>query len=239
VTPKPADDRGDGERHTSSSEPAAGEPSDPDVVGTFHRELEAAYKKLEASNEALATANAELRATLAELEQTNRELELTNQELEDLTRELQDTNEEVATLSAELRRRSDEVDEVNAYLTSVLDALDLAVVVVDPDLRVRTWNRRAQERWSRTRQEVMRRSLFGLDIGFPLDALAEPLRAALEGRDHEPHFELDSVDGRSEPEPTLVSLRALRTSGDEIAGAVLVVAPASADFRPTVGRSRS
>jgi two-component system CheB/CheR fusion protein len=197
-----------------------------DAVLVVRRELDAAYQQLQATNEALATANDELRATIAELENTNRELVSANEELEALTRELHATNDDIAAISDELRRRSDEVDDVNAYLTAVLDALGHAVIVVDTELKVRTWNRQAQRRWGSTRQDVLRRSLLGLDLGLPMDELTDPLRSLLDGNDDEPVFEVAPADGVG---PCAVRLAAVRPNPDQVAGVMLVVsAPASA-----------
>jgi two-component system CheB/CheR fusion protein len=195
-----------------------------DAVLVVRRELDAAYEQLQATNEALATANDELRATIAELENTNRELVSANEELEALTRELHATNDDIATISDELRRRSDEIDDMNGYLTAVLDAFDHAIVVVDPDLKVRTWNRRAQQRWGTGRQDVLRRSLLGLDLGLPMDELTAPLRSLLDGDDDEPVFEIDGGDGVG---PCSVRLAAVRSGPTRVDGVLLVVTAAA------------
>jgi len=199
-----------------------------DAVVVVRRALDAAYEQLQTSNEVLAAANDELRTTIAELEITNGELQTANEELEALTQQLHTANEEIATISDELRRRSDETDEVNAYLTAVLDALDHAVVVVDTDLKVRTWNRLAQRRWGRSRQETVRRSLLGLDLDLPMDGLVGPLRSLLDGDDAEPTFDLRSVDSRPPSGPCVVRLAALRSVPGAVSGAVIVVTAADA-----------
>ena len=224
---------------TAASTSGNGDRETDDAVVTVRRALEAAYEQLQSSNEILAAANDELRTTIAELETTNGELQAANEELEALTQELHAANDEIATISDELRRRSDETDEVNTCLTSVLDALDLAVVVVDADLKVRTWNRQAQKRWGRTRQEAVRRSLLGLDLDLPMDDLVEPLRSLLDGDDAEPVFDLRSAELRPPSGPCVVRLAALRqvSSAGTGTGAVIVVTPADrADVGPGTNR---
>ena len=49
------------------------------------------------------------------------------------------------------------------------------IFTTDAQLKVRTWNRRAQQRWGRTRQEVLRRQIGGLDLDLPMDDLLESL----------------------------------------------------------------
>jgi two-component system CheB/CheR fusion protein len=208
-----------------------------DAVLVVRRALDAAYEQLRSSNETLAAANDELRTTIVELETTNSELQAANEELEALTQELHAANDEIATISDELRRRSDETDEVNAYLTSVLDALDHAVVVVDGDLKVRTWNRLAQKRWGRTRQDAVRRSLVGLDLDLPMDELVGPLRSLLDGDHAEPVFDLRSTEQRPPSGPCVVRLAALRPVPGGATGAVIVVTAADrADVGPAANR---
>jgi two-component system CheB/CheR fusion protein len=224
---------------TAASSSGNGDREAGDAVVTVRRALEAAYAQLQSSNETLAAANDELRTTIAELETTNGELQVANEELEALTQELHAANDEIATISDELRRRSDETDEVNAYLTSVLDALDHAVVVVDADLKVRTWYRMAQRRWGRTRQETVRRSLPGLELDLPMDELLEPLRSLVDGDDAEPVFDLRSAELRPPSGPCVVRLAALRpvTGAGAGTGAVIVVTAAdSADVGPAANR---
>jgi two-component system CheB/CheR fusion protein len=212
-----------------------GESDDP--IAVIRTALDEAYEQLRSSNETLSAANDELRTTIAELETTNRELETANEELEALTKELHTANEEIATISDELRRRSDETDEVNAYLTSVLDALDHAVVVVDGDLKVRTWNRLAQQRWGRSSQEVVRRSFAGLDLDLPMDEVIGALRSLLDGDDAEPVFDLRSADSRPPSGPCTVRLAALRPMAGTISGAVMVVTAAdTAQIGPSADR---
>jgi two-component system CheB/CheR fusion protein len=213
----------------------AGDGDDP--IAAIRRALDEAYQQLQSSNETLAAVNDELRTTVSELETTSRELETAHEELEALTKELHTANEEIATISDELRRRSDETEEVNAFLTSVLDALDHVVIVVDGDLKVRTWNRLAQQRWGRTPQEVVRRSFAGLDLDLPMEELLGSLRGILDGDGTEPVFDLRSAESRPPSGPCVVRLAALRPMSGAINGAVVVVTAAdTATIGPSIDR---
>ena len=143
-------------------------------------DLETAYEELQATNEELETTNEELQSTIEELETTNEELQSTNEELETMNEELQSTNEELETINEELRRRTDELNSVNAYMDSILASLRDGVVVVDKNQNIRLWNTRAEDLWGLRYDEVVGRSLFGLDIGLPVEQLRKPLKTVAE-----------------------------------------------------------
>ena len=136
-----------------------------------NEELETAYEELQSSNEELETTNEELQSTVEELETTNEELQSTNEELETTNEELRSTNEELEALNAELVARTAAGDNVTAYLTSIVDGVAIAVVVLDSDLTVRTWNAGAEEMWGLRADEVIGQPFFDLDIGLPVDKL--------------------------------------------------------------------
>jgi two-component system CheB/CheR fusion protein len=144
-------------------------------------ELEAAYAELQSTGEELETTNEELQSTVEELETTNEELQSTNEELETMNEELQSTNEELQTMNDELRLRTDELNEVNLFMSSILGSLQLGVVVVDGELRVRAWNPRAEDLWGLRADEVQGKFLLNLDIGLPVEKLRQSLRDAASG----------------------------------------------------------
>jgi two-component system, chemotaxis family, CheB/CheR fusion protein len=151
-------------------------------LDTVKRSLETAYEELQSTVEELETTNEELQSTNEELETTNEELQSTNEELETMNEELQSTNEELETMNDEMRIRALELDEVNAFLETILTNLGVAVVVVDANLVIRVWNAASTDLWGLRAEEVEGRNLLGLDFGFPVDRLGDPLRAVL-GRD--------------------------------------------------------
>ena len=136
-------------------------------------ELETAYEELQSTNEELQTTNEELQSTVEELETTNEELQSTNEELETTNEELRSSNEELETTNEELRVSTAEVDQGNAFLSSVVNSLAVGVVVLDVDRRVRTWNRVAEDLWGLRADEVDGVPFFELDIGLPVDQLAD------------------------------------------------------------------
>jgi two-component system, chemotaxis family, CheB/CheR fusion protein len=143
------------------------------------QELETASEELEATNEELETTNEELQSTVEELETTNEELQSSNEELETMNEELESTNTELETINTELQQRSTQLDQVNTFLQEIMSNLQPGVAVLDSELRIRLWNREAEELWGVRGEEVIGKPLLGLDIGLPMAEVAGPLRAAV------------------------------------------------------------
>ncbi|MCA9011778.1 MAG: PAS domain S-box protein [Planctomycetaceae bacterium] len=85
-----------------------------------------------------------LQATIEELETTNEELQSSNEELTSSNEELQSTNEELHSVNEELHttyaesdRRVTLLSELTADLESVMSAIEIGIVLVDGDLRIR------------------------------------------------------------------------------------------------------
>ena len=123
-------------------------------------DLETAYEELQSANEELETTNEELQSGIEELETTNEELQSANEELETTNEELQSGNEELETMNEEMRIRTAEVDEARGFLEGVLSSVAAGVVVLDADLRVRSWNRGAEDLWGLRAEEVYRQVFF-------------------------------------------------------------------------------
>lgn len=161
-----------------------------------NQELETAYEELQSTNEELETTNEELQSTIEELETTNEELQSTNEELETMNEELQSTNEELQTINEELRMRSDELNQVNAFLESILTSMRGGVVVVDRELRVLVWNRKAEDLWGLRNDEVVEKNFLNLDIGLPVDQMRAPIRACLAKETDHVNLTVDAINRR-------------------------------------------
>jgi two-component system CheB/CheR fusion protein len=151
-------------------------------VQRHRQELETASEELQSTNEELETTNEELQSTVEELETTNEELQSSNEELETMNEELESTNNELQIINAELHRRSGQLDHVNAFMAAILSSLRLGVSVLDRDLRVQLWNRQAEELWGVRSEEVVGQPMLRLDIGLPVEQLAQPLTECLTGK---------------------------------------------------------
>lgn len=134
-------------------------------------------------------ANQQLEAAYEELQATNEELETTNEEL-------QSTNDELQSINDQLRISTSQLDEANVFLETVLTNLQAGVAVVDPDLRIRMWNRRAEDLWGLRSSEVIGQHFLNLDIGLPIDQLRPLLRGVLGPDGISAGTELDAVNRR-------------------------------------------
>ena len=143
------------------------------------QELETASEELQSTNEELETTNEELQSTVEELETTNEELLSSNEELETMNEELESTNTELQTINTELQERSIQLNRVNTFMEQIMANLQQGVAVLDKELRVQLWNRRAEDLWGVQANETIGQPLLGLDIGLPLDELASPIKTCL------------------------------------------------------------
>ncbi|MBI5068229.1 MAG: PAS domain-containing protein [Deltaproteobacteria bacterium] len=116
-------------------------------AGAVHRALEeelaAARDQVAAlldehgrGTDALATANEELVSS-------NEELQSLNEELETAKEELQATNEELTTVNDELHGRNLELQLVNADVLNLLDAIEMPILILDAERRIRRFTRHA------------------------------------------------------------------------------------------------
>jgi two-component system, chemotaxis family, CheB/CheR fusion protein len=142
-----------------------------DKVVQTNRQLEAAYAELQSTNEELETTNEELQSTVEELETTNEELQSTNEELETINEESQSTNDELEAINDTLRERSLELDDAKNFLDSLINSVQMGLVVVDREMRVVAWNRGCEDLWGLRADETTGASLTGLDIGLPIETV--------------------------------------------------------------------
>jgi two-component system CheB/CheR fusion protein len=124
-----------------------------------------AIEELQSTNEELETTNEELQSTNEELETTNEELQSTNEELETTVEELQAVNTELGTLNAELEGRTAELNRLDTHHRSLLDSLNLGVVVMNRDGAVTTWSQTAEQLWGLRAEQAVGRRIFALPIG--------------------------------------------------------------------------
>ncbi|MEU8633984.1 CheR family methyltransferase [Amycolatopsis sp. NPDC048633] len=188
-----------------------------------NRQLETAYEELQSTNEELETTNEELQSTVEELETTNEELQSANEELETMNEELHSTNDELQTINDALRERSLDLDEVNEFLESVLTSVRSGIVVVDREMRVKAWNRGAEELWGVRREEAEGRHLLNLDIGLPLTELRPAVRDALADAEFHTEIVLDAINRRGRATVVHLWCSALRGANGESQGALLMM----------------
>jgi len=188
-----------------------------------NEELQTTNEELQSTNEELETTNEELQSTVEELETTNEELQSTNEELETMNEELQSTNDELQTINDELRERTAELDNANAFLEAILTSLRAGVAVVNRDMHVRAWNRRAEDLWGLRSDEAVGQHFLNLDIGLPTDQLRPMIRRVLGGESNIQEVRLAAVNRRGRTVEVRVIGTPLSRDGEEPTGAILVM----------------
>jgi two-component system CheB/CheR fusion protein len=105
----------------------------------------------------------------------------------------------------------------------VLTSVKAGIVVVDREMRVKAWNRGAEDLWGVRREEAEGRHLLNLDIGLPLTELRPAVRDALADADFHSEIKLEAINRRGRS--TVVHLRcsALRGPNGESQGALLLM----------------
>ncbi|QYJ06708.1 chemotaxis protein CheB [Qipengyuania flava] len=84
-----------------------------------------------------------LRSTVEELETANEELKSSNEEMMSMNEELQSANEELSTVNEELKNKVDELGVAHDDLKNFLSSTNIALLVVDKELRIRAFTREA------------------------------------------------------------------------------------------------
>ncbi|WP_410666161.1 CheR family methyltransferase [Amycolatopsis sp. lyj-84] len=195
-------------------------------VKRVQEDLATAYAELQSTNAELETVNEELQSSIEELETTNEELQSTNEELETTNEELQSGNEELETMNEEMRIRTAELDETRMFFEGVLSSVEAGVVVLDGDLRVRSWNRGAEELWGLRAGEVYLEEFFALDFGLPTTGFRDVVELCNETGQRAAQVEIDAVDRKGRPLVASVSCSPLSGPGG---GVVLMTEKRPAD----------
>jgi two-component system CheB/CheR fusion protein len=188
----------------------------------LQQELTATKDYLQSIIEDREAANEELRSANEELQSANEELQSTNEEMETAKEELQSVNEELNTVNDELQHRNDELGQTNNDLGNVIASVNLPIVILGSDLRIRRFTPPAAGLFN----------LLPADVGRPIGAVRSSLEVgdlhrlcagmldtgtpvALEVTDREGHW-------------YSLSIRPYRTADNVIEGAVIALVDVSA-----------
>jgi two-component system CheB/CheR fusion protein len=110
----------------------------------------------------------QLRAANEEILSSNEELQSTNEELETAKEELQSSNEELTTLNEEQHTRNVELTQTASDLNSLLTAVDIPIVILASDRRIR--------RFTPAAAKLM--NLLPSDVGRPFAQVRSNLKVA-------------------------------------------------------------
>ncbi len=152
-----------------------------------------------------------------ELEETRGYMQSIIEDQESTNEELQSTNEELATVNDELEHRNAELTSTNNDLRNLLSSVNLPILMLDRDLRVRQFTPRAKRLFN----------LIDGDVGRPIGNLKPNLDLPrLEALAHEvmesmavKRLEAEGEDGNTQD----VTLRPYRTHDQRIDGVVITI----------------
>jgi two-component system CheB/CheR fusion protein len=124
---------------------ASKQKSTQDEISRLSHELETTKAYLQATVEEQEATNEELRSANEEIQSSNEELQSTNEKLETAKEELQSANEELTTVNEELQNRNFELSLLNNDLNNLLGSINIPVVMLGQDLRIRRFTQPAEK----------------------------------------------------------------------------------------------
>jgi two-component system CheB/CheR fusion protein len=186
-------------------------------ISVLTDELMATRDHLESTIKEQESANQDLQAANEEVQSANEELQSTNEELETSKEEIQSSNEELSTVNEELRLRNEELDRANNDLLNLFSSVQMAVVMVWPDLRIRRFTPLAEKIFN-IRPVDIGRSIADLNHHVDIENFPALLEESIEhGRDVE--REVRSAEGHW----YLLRLRPYRTQEGTVDGAIILL----------------
>ncbi|MGM3306483.1 chemotaxis protein CheB [Anabaena sp. WFMT] len=190
----------------------------------FKQELVAAKQELALTQEYLESMILEQEATTQDLKvaneeilSSNEELQSTNEELQTAKEEVQATNEELKTTNEELHSRNLELHQVNNDLLNLLSSVNIPILILANDLRIR--------RFTPTAQQLL--NLIPTDVGRPFSDIRSTINV--------PNLEsllLEVIDTLNVKELEVqdqqghwynLRIRPYRTTSNQIDGVVMVL----------------
>ena len=131
-------------RTTAGKGPGPRPANDQRLLPKLEHELAATREYLQTLIEEHNQTTDELGSANEELVSGNEELQSMNEELETAKEELQSTNEELTTVNDELHSRNQEVSLANSDLINLLSTVDIPILILDRDRRIRRFTPKAR-----------------------------------------------------------------------------------------------
>jgi len=193
----------------------AGEEPSATKIERLENEVASMRGYLQDLTEQYRNANEELQASNEEAQSTNEEFQSVNEELETSKEEIQASNEELTTINDELSQRNLDLARISADLSNLIQSVQVAIVIVSVDLRIRRFSPIAEKILNIRASDVGRPlSEIRMNLVHPeLDAMLNDVISSRSARD----CEVETKDGQ------WYSLRVQPyfASGSKIDGAVL------------------
>jgi two-component system CheB/CheR fusion protein len=189
----------------------------PHKTELLKREVEHLRKQLRVVIQEHETTAEEFKAAHEEVLSANEELQSTNEELETAKEELQSTNEELTTLNEEMQNRNTELGSSNNDLLNLLGHVDIPVVMVSNDLRIRRFTPPAQKLLNLLPGDIGRR-LGEIRPNLDVEDLESLAREAIRHADSQ-----ERQVRTSQGEWQVLHVRPYRTWDNRIEGAVITL----------------
>lgn len=187
------------------------------MVDQLKQELVATRQYLQSIIEEQEATNEELQSANEEILSSNEELQSINEELETAKEELQSTNEELTTVNEELQNRNTELSQTNDDLNNLLSSVNIAIVMLGSDLRIR--------RFTPMAGRIL--NLIPTDVGRPITDLRPRIQAPDLGKVIGDVLETmttrESEVADSNGHWYSMSVRPYRTSDSRVDGALLIL----------------
>src|SRR6516164_2411715 len=186
-------------------------------IARLTQELAATREYLQSVIEQQEAANEELQSANEEVQSADEELQSINEELETSKEEIQSSNEELVTVNDELQNRNEELHQSNNDLINLLSSVQMAIVMLGRDLRIRRFTPMAEKAFNLIPTDVGRPiSDIKLNINVPdLEQLVVQVIDTVSAKEQE----VQDKQGRWYS----LRIRPYRTLENKIDGAVLVL----------------
>ncbi len=183
----------------------------------IEEELLATREYLQSIIEEQEIAGEELKSAHEEVQSANEELQSTNEELLTSKEELQSTNEELNTLNEEMQGRNAELTQSNNDLNNLLSSVNIPIVMLGNDLRIRRSTPQAEKVLSLLPTDTGRKITdFRIKLDVPnLEDLFLEVIDNLQTKERE----VQDHEGRT----YLMTIRPYRTDDNKIDGAVMTL----------------
>jgi two-component system CheB/CheR fusion protein len=119
-------------------------PAEAARVAQLQQELASLREHVQSIQEEHDVTSEELKSASEEILSANEELQSTNEELQTAKEETQSANEELATVNDELRHRNLELAQANNDLVNLLAGVNIPILMVSRDLRIRRFTSQAE-----------------------------------------------------------------------------------------------
>jgi two-component system CheB/CheR fusion protein len=123
--------------------PSARDESSPQEIARLKQEISATRDYLQSVIEQQEAANDDLQSANEALRIANEELQSIHEQLETSKEEIQSVDEQLATVTDELHNRKLELSKANDDLANLLATVNVAIVMLGPDLRIRRFTQHA------------------------------------------------------------------------------------------------